>query len=343
MRTAIWGIGSLGTIIGALLTQSGQQVDLIDSWKDNVDALNKNGATITGGLEMNVPVKALLPADVQGVYDLIILLTKQTNTAEAMPFILPHLGKESIVCTLQNGIPEELVASFVGKERTMGAAVGFGATWLKPGVSSLTSAESAMRKYAFELGEMSGEITPRVQKVKDILSAVGTTTILTNLMGIRWTKLLANATFSGMSAALGCTFGDVLDHPKAMIALAHIANEAIEVCHSRGYKMITMYGLDMERLAISSKADVPARLPLYHQVWDNHRALKASMLQDLEKGRPCEIGFINGVVVDYGKEAGIKTPFNSKVVELVRESEASKRVGSMSDLSRFDEIIAAAK
>lgn len=343
MRTAIWGIGSLGTIIGAILTQSGQQVDLVDSWKENVDALKKNGATVTGGLELNVPVKAMLPSEVQGTYDLVILLTKQTNTAAAMPDLLPHLRPDSIVCTLQNGIPEELVASFVGKERTMGAAVGFGATWLRPGLSSLTSTAEATRKYAFELGEMSGEITPRVQMVRDVLSAVGTTTILTNLMGIRWTKLLANATFSGMSAALGCTFGDVLDSPRAMIALAHIANEAIEVCHSRGYKMITMYGLDMERLAISAKTDIPARLPLYHQVWDPHRALKASMLQDLEKGRPCEIGFINGVVVDYGKAAGIPTPFNSKVVELVREAEAAKRVNDLSSLARFDDIIAAAK
>lgn len=343
MRTAIWGIGSLGTIIGALLTQSGQQVDLVDAWPENVAALQQNGATVTGGLSLNVPVRAMLPAEVQGTYDLVILLTKQTATAAAMPDILPHLRPDSIVCTLQNGIPEDLVASFVGKERTMGAAVGFGATWLRPGVSSLTSTEPAMRKYAFELGEMSGAITPRVQQVRDVLSAVGTTTILTNLMGIRWTKLLANATFSGMSAALGCTFGDVLDSPKAMLALAHIANESIAVCHSRGYKMITMYGLDMERLAIAGKADVPARLPLYHQVWDNHRALKASMLQDLEKGRPCEIGYINGVVVDYGQAAGIPTPFNSKVVELVRESEAAKCVNTMAALSRFDDCIAAAK
>lgn len=343
MRTAILGIGSLGTVVGALLTQSGQQVDLIDAWKENVDALNKNGATITGGLELNVPVKALLPDELQGSYDLVLLLTKQTKTAEALPAILPHLRRDSLVCTLQNGIPEELVASFVGKERTMGAAVGFGATWLQPGISSLTSTESAMRKYAFELGEMSGEITPRVQKVRDILSTVGATTIMTNLMGIRWTKLLANATFSGMSAALGCTFGDVLDNPQAMTVLAHIANEAIDVCHSRGYKMITMYGLDMETLAITSKNDVPARLPLYHQVWDNHRALKASMLQDLEKGRPCEIDFINGVIVGYGQEARIKTPFNSKVVELVKEAEAAKRVYDLSSLNRFGSIIAAAK
>ena len=48
MRTAILGAGSLGIVIGALLTKKGCQVDLIDSFKENVDVLNRHGATVTG-------------------------------------------------------------------------------------------------------------------------------------------------------------------------------------------------------------------------------------------------------------------------------------------------------
>src|ERR1700693_5601479 len=115
MRTAILGAGSLGIIIGALIAKSGRQIDLIDSYKENVDALNANGATVTGFLDLNVPVKALVPEQMEGYYDLIILLTKQTANQAALTQILPYLHKESVVCTLQNGVPEEAVASYVGK------------------------------------------------------------------------------------------------------------------------------------------------------------------------------------------------------------------------------------
>lgn len=343
VRIATFGVGSIGTIVGALLTKSGHKVDMFDVLKENVDALNQNGATIIGSIDVHVPVRAFLPSSMEGTYDLVILMTKQTSNAEALPTILPHLRENSTVCTLQNGIPEESVAFYVGKDRTVGGTVGFGATWVRPGVSSLTSDAGILKNYALDIGEISGEITPRIKKIQEVLGAVGGTTVMANLMSIRWSKLLMNATFSGMSAALGCTFGDVLDNPKAMFALAHIAKESIEVCHSQGHKMTEINGLDMERLAIDRKADIPARLPLYHQVWEHHRPLKASMLQDLEKGRPCEIDFINGVVVKNGQIAGIPTPFNNKVVELVKEAEARKGVNDMTYLNRFDDIIAVAK
>ncbi len=342
MRTAILGIGSLGTIIGALINRSGFPVDMIDASKPNVDALNSKGATVTGSMNFTVPVKAFLPNQLEGQYDLIFLLTKQTANAVALPPLLKHLHPDSIVCTLQNGIPEESVPGFVGKERTIGGAVGFGATWLEPGVSSLTSTVEAIETYGFEIGEIDGRVTPRIEKIRDVLARAGGTVILTNLMGIRYSKLLMNATFSGMSAALGVTFGAVLDDTKAMSCLAHIADETIKVCHALGYRMVEMQGLDMEVFELQSKADIPSKMPFYHQGWDRHRLLKASMLQDLEKGIPCEIDFINGVVSKNGAKLGIATPFNDKVVELIKEAEGRKGINDFSYLSRFDGILASA-
>lgn len=342
MRTAILGAGALGIIIGARMTKNGKQVDLIDSFKENVDALNADGATVTGNINMHQAVTAITPEQMIGTYDLVFVLTKQTANPTALPKLLPYLHKDSIVCTLQNGIPEESVASYVGKERTIGGAVGFGATWLRPGVSELTSSQEAIDKFGFEIGEMDGVLRPRLEKVKEILSAAGGTTILTNLMGIRWTKLLMNATFSGMSASLGCTFRPVLEDPKAMICIAHIADEVIKVCHAKGFRMVEMQGEDMEFLELGSKDDIPGKMDFYRRVWGRHNN-KASMLQDLEKGRPTEIDCINGVVSRGGRECGIATPFNDKVVELVKEAEARKGVTDFSNLERFSEIISQAK
>ena len=342
MRTAILGAGALGIIIGALMTKNGKQVDLIDSYQENVDALNTHGASVTGNLELNWPVTALAPQDMKGEYDLVLLLTKQTANETALPRLLPHLHQESIVCTLQNGIPEDSVAAIVGRERTIGGAVGFGATWLRPGVSELTSTLEAVEKFAFEIGELDGVVRPRLETVKEILSAAGGTTILTNLMGIRWTKLLMNATFSGMSAALGCSFRNLLTDEKAMTCIAHIADETIKVCHGKGYRMVEMQGADMEFLELGSKADIAGKMDFYRKVWGRHNN-KASMLQDLEKGNNTEIDHINGVVCRSGRECGIATPFNEKVVEIIKQAEARRTVTDFGNLARFDEIIAQAK
>ncbi len=307
-----------------------------------MDTLYANVATVTGNLNLHQAVRALTPEQMTGTYDLVILLTKQTANETALPRLLPYLRRESIVCTLQNGIPEEAVASYVGRERTIGGAVGFGATWLRPGVSELTSTMEAVEKYAFEIGEIDGVLRPRLEKVKDILSAAGGTTILTDLMGIRWTKLLMNATFSGMSAALGCSFSEILANPTAMTCIAYIADETIKVCHGKGYRMVEMQGADMEFLALNSKDDIPGKLEFYRQVWGRHNN-KASMLQDLEKGKNTEIDYINGIVCRNGRECAIATPFNDKVVELVKEAEAGKRINDFRYLARFNDIIAKAK
>ena len=342
MRTAILGAGALGIIIGALMTKNGKQVDLIDSYQENVDALNADGARVTGNLELHWPVTALTPQEMKGEYDLILLLTKQTANEMALPRLLPHLHPDSIVCTLQNGIPEDGVAAIIGRERTIGGAVGFGATWLRPGVSELTSTLEAVEKFAFEIGELDGVVRPRLETVKEILSAAGGTTILTNLMGIRWTKLLMNATFSGMSAALGCSFRDLMADEKAMTCIAHIADETIKVCHGKGYRMVEMQGADMEFLELGSKADIAGKMDFYRKVWGRHNN-KASMLQDLEKGNNTEIDHINGVVCRSGRECGIATPFNDKVVEIIKQAEARRTVTDFGNLARFDEIIAQAK
>ena len=339
MRVAIMGAGSLGTIIGALMNHHGKAVDLVDVSQENVDALNASGATITGFMELNTPVRAYTPDQMNGKYDLVFLLNKQTTNQIVLKNLLPFLHEESIVCTLQNGIPEESVAEVVGRERTIGGAVGFGATWQGPGVSRLTTTKEAVEKFAFEIGELDGVIRPRLTIVQEYLQCVGTTEILSNLLGIRWAKVLMNSTFSGMSAALGCTFGNVLYDPKAMTCLAFIADECIKVSHAQGIRLARMQGEDMESFAFDDPAEIPSKMPLYKKIWGRHVELKASMLQDLEKGRDCEIDFINGIICRKGREAGVPTPFNDKVVELVKEAQGRRGVNDFSYLSRFDDLL----
>jgi 2-dehydropantoate 2-reductase len=322
MRVAIMGVGSLGTIIGAYAAKAGFEIDLIDANAEHVKALNEKGATVIGTVEFNHPVRAITPEEMEGTYDLVFYIVKQTYNDVALKQLLPHLGPESAVLTLQNGVPEPEVAAIVGEKRTMGGTVGWGATWTGPGVSELTSDPNNM---SFEIGELNGKITDRLMKARDILESMCHVEVMENLMGIRWTKLLVNATFSGMSACLGCTFGDILDNPKAMDCVKHNANETIKLGKAANIKMEPMHGFDLGGLlSFETRAEMDSKDPIYNKMWGPHRKLKASMLQDLEKGRKTEIGAINGVVCDFGDKYGIETPVNDQVVEIVRGIETGK-------------------
>ena len=133
MRTAIYGAGSLGTVMGAYLTKAGAGIDLVNRNKAHVEALRKNGARITGTVEMTVPVHALTPEEMTGKYDIIFLMTKQLNNREVVTFLRDYLAEDGLIVTLQNGIPEDSVAEIVGAERTVGCTVEWGATMTAPG------------------------------------------------------------------------------------------------------------------------------------------------------------------------------------------------------------------
>ncbi|MBZ4691011.1 MAG: ketopantoate reductase [Cereibacter sp.] len=336
-RAAIIGAGSLGTIIGALMTRGGRPVELVDTHPAHVEALNAGGACISGQMTLRQPVRALTPDQMQGAYDLVFLLNKQTSNPVALAHLRQHLHENSLVCTLQNGIPEPAVAAILGKGRTIGGAVGFGATWLGPGHSSLTTAAEVVRHHAFEIGEIDGVIRPRLTLAQDYLQQVGRTRIIENLMGARWSKLLMNATFSGLSAALGCSFGDVLDNRTAVRSVLHIADEVVRAARAEGHDMAPLQGEEFQRFA--RPGDEAATLAMVHRIWNPHRALRASMLQDLEKGRDTEIDFINGLVSDTGRRQGIATPFNDLVTRLVRDAQAERVVPEFGNIHRFAALL----
>lgn len=334
MRVAIMGVGSLGTIIGAYISKGGVEIDLIDANKEHVKALNEKGAHVVGTVDFTVPVRAITPDEMEGIYDIVFYIVKQTYNEVALKQLLPHLNENSTVCTLQNGVPEPKVAEVVGSHRTVGGTVGWGATWIGPGVSELTSNPANM---SFDLGELDGKMTDRIFKIKELLEYMCPTEVMDNLSGIRWTKLMVNATFSGMSAALGCTFGDVLDNDKALLCVKHIANECIDVAAAMDIKMEPMQGIDLGKLlAFTNAEERDATTDVYHKMWGPHRKLKASMLQDLEKGRKCEIDAINGVVCDNGAVNSIATPVNDKVVEIVKGIQDKKLEAVFANLELFE-------
>ena len=337
MKTAIYGAGSLGTVLGAYLAKNGVDVDLITRNREHVDALNESGAKIIGTVNMTVPVHALTPDEMTEKYELIILLTKQLDNINVLKNLQKNMTDDGIVCTLQNGLPELSVSEVVGEDRTMGCTVAWGATLHGHGVSELTSEPDSM---SFGLGRMNGKKDDKLMQVKALLENMCPVDIEDNFMGVRWSKLLINAAFSGMSAVTGGTFGEAAQRKDSRVCCQNLIKECIDVAAAAGIKIEPIQGKDVVKLldykgnGLKKKISF-ALIPICIK---KHSLLKASMLQDLEKGKKCEVDAINGVVCAYGKKYGVPTPYNDKVCEIIHGIEDGKYTYSFDNVKLFSDL-----
>ncbi len=288
IRAAILGAGSLGTCMGAFIKNNGGEVEMIDANRDHVEVLNRDGATVTGNVELkNVPMKAVTPEQMEGFYDLVIVLLKQTANQKALPPLLKHLHEDSIVCTLQNGLPEANVAAIVGKERTIGGVMGWGAQWERPGVSKYTTGPDVMY---IELGDMPGKMGEKVRVTAEFLKQQGEVRLNPDLQGVRWSKLVPNCMLSGMSAVLGCTCGEAMDDETGAKTGVHVGREAVRVATAMGIRLpVLVEGYDFYDLDFHDEAGRDRAVKWFRGYCGAQRGAKASMLQDMEKGIRCVI------------------------------------------------------
>ncbi len=333
MRIAVMGAGSLGTIAGALLSRAGLDVVLVDASEENVNALNVSGATVVGKTELNTPVKAVTPDRMEGIYDLIIYMVKATFDEVALPQALEHMEADSCLITLQNGVPEERVASFIGRERTMGGAVGWGATWLAPGRSELTTEPGDM---TYDIGELDGSMSDRILRVKEVLDNAGRAEITGNLVGVRWTKLLVNVAMSGLSTVLDCNYGRIVDDERASLAALCIMLETILTSQGLGITMEPMQGVNPVVLMDVTKESVENARNVLKMIYGPHRNIVGSMLQDIKKGLKSEIDALNGYLSVKSSEVNVPTPVNDQVTDMIRRIQAGDLEYSFSNLDRIE-------
>lgn len=333
MRAAIYGAGSLGTILGAYITKNGGEIELINRNKAHVEALRSNGATVTGTVNFTQKVKAYTPDEMSGRYDIIFLMTKQQHNGEVVAFLKDYLAEDGVIVTLQNGIPELLIGEIVGEERVLGCTVAWGATMKEPGVCELTSAPDSL---TFSLGSLQAQSNKHLNDVKALLELMGPVEIDRNFIGSRWSKLLINSAFSGMSAVLGCTFGEAAGNKVSRRVVQALIKECIDVCAAGNIRIEPVQGKDIVKL-LDYKNSIKKAFSFFiiPIAIRKHALLKASMLQDLEKGKKCEVDAINGVVSAFGRKVGVPTPMNDTVVNVIHQIEDGKLTPSFDNLKLF--------
>lgn len=321
-RLAIVGTGAIGSVIGAYLSRAGHDITLIDTWSEHVEAMNRDGLTVTSeSEEFTARVKALHLGDVNSVlepFDAIYLAVKSYDTVWATHFALSYLKPNGVIISSQNGVNDEVIGPIAGYSRELGCVVLLGAGLYEPAHVVHTGDPN---KLSFALGEPSGLATKRAQAIADIMTAIGPTRITTNLWGERWSKLAVNCMANPVSASTGLGSAAVRQTPGIVDISIKIASEVVRVGTSLGVQIEPISGIDPgDYLATDGQEieDLKSRLA------ENAKQLgqgRPSMLQDVSKGRKTEIDYLNGYVARRGAETDISTPMNEAITQLVRRVE----------------------
>lgn len=336
MKAAIYGAGAMGTILGAYIAKAGRQIDLINRNQKHVEALRKEGAHVVGTVEFVQPVSALLPSQMQEKYDVIFLMTKQAENVKIVTFLKDYLTERGVICTMQNGLPEARISEIIGADNTYGCAVAWGATFLGEGKSELTSQPEAL---TFSLGAY-GKADERLDIIKEYLECMGEVTVEENFIGARWSKLMINAAFSGISTFTGLTFGEISKHKIGKKVALTVIKECIDVARAAKITPEKIQGHDIVKLLNYNNAFKKAiSLAILPIAMKKHAKLVSSMLQSLRRGQKCEIDYIDGIVCDFGKKYAVATPVCDKICAVVHEIEDGKRSISIKNLNEFLSVI----
>jgi 2-dehydropantoate 2-reductase len=335
-RIVVVGAGAIGGYTGGNLAHNGYDVTLIDPWPEHIEAIRGDGLSLEGiTAEESVVAhpKTLHLTEAQRLakerpIDVAFISMKSYDTEWATLMIRQYLAPGGYVVSLQNCINEERIAGIVGWGKTVGAiAAILSAELYAPGKIRRTGAKNPPGHEVYRVGEVHGKITPRIEELGAMIRTVDTCKITDNLWGERWSKLCVNGMHNGVSAASGLSGNAMRQDDRIRQVIIKLGGEGVRVGQALGYKLEDIAGQDADKLARAAQGDraaldeVESLMLALRNSQQRSEQQRPSMGQDMQKGRRTEIDFINGVIVEKGREAGIPTPTHEKLIAAVKKVE----------------------
>jgi 2-dehydropantoate 2-reductase len=306
MKWVVYGAGAIGAVLAARLSASGEDVTII-ARGEHLAAIRERGLLVRSEVFGEMICRAPATDDPAGVgpADVVVLATKAHGLTAIAPILKPLLQADTIVLTLQNGIPwwyfygvggkwegtrlesvdpGGVMAKHIAADRVIGALAYCSSSMVKPGVVD------HLEGIRFPMGELNGQRTPRIQQLTKTLDAAGLKgSIRADIRRDIWGKLMGNAPFNPISALTRATMEEMLRFPETRRVIVSIMEEVQAVAAAVGSET----GLTIEKRVAGAEQVGPH---------------KTSMLQDLEAGRSPELEPIVGAVVEVAEKAGVAVP-----------------------------------
>src|SRR5437762_12908432 len=322
------GAGAIGSYIGSFLSRAGHDVTLVDPWAEQVEAIRKKGISVTGPHDpfeahpkaFHLNESQRLPRD----FEIAFVAMKVYDTAWAAQLALRHLAPNGFIVASENCWPDPIVASVAGASRSLGLIMSkIGVAVWKPGPVERGAEQGQGTGHdVFRVGEHDGKITTRANELAEMLKVIDGSQVTENLWGERWAKLCANAMGNPVQAMSGLGSSEIASSEVGRTITIHLAAESARVWLALGYRVPKFNGAEAAEWAGADRRETYDALDrMLTPASGKPVNWRASMAQDVAKGRPTEIDAMNGFVVAQGRERGVPTPVSSAVVEGMHEVE----------------------
>lgn len=300
MKIVMMATGGVGGYYGARLAAADEDVHFIARGV-HLAALRTNGLKLisaNGDLHLR-SIQATDDPTMIGTADIVIFAVKQYDTEAAANLIVPLIGDETVVISIQNGIdPQERLKTIVGREHVMGGATYItGAKVMSPGIITHTG---SMARFVF--GEYDGSLSSRGKRFLNACKKAGIDALFsTNVTKEMWAKFALLSAFSGVSTMLHKAAGPIMSNPETRKLLRNAIAETVAVAKAKG--------IDLGDDYMAKHGDFHASMP---------PDTRSSMLMDLENGRRLELNWLSGAVAQFGDELGVPTPTHHAIYSALK-------------------------
>jgi 2-dehydropantoate 2-reductase len=299
MRIAVVGAGGVGGGFGAALAKAGADVTFMARGA-HLAAMKRDGLKVLSprGDTHLVPTQATdNPADI-GVVDVVLFCVKLWDVESAGEAIKPLVGANTAVIPLQNGIDAaERLLPILGPRAVMGGVAQISASIVAPGV--IQQVGTFMRMV---FGELDGKRSKRAEEFLALCRKAGfDATLSDQILTELWMKFILLATNAGITAATRQPIGKLRDDADIRPVMTAALGEVFDVGRAKG--------VALPADAVEKILDFIGHAP---------PAMKASMALDLERGNRLELPWLNGKVVELGRQLGVPTPTHSMMYAMLK-------------------------
>jgi len=297
MKVAVMGAGAVGCYYGAMLALAGHEVVLIGR-ASFADAVSRNGLILEkGGQRLVAKVSAGTdPSMIRGA-EIVMVCVKSGDTGEAGQQIAPHLAPDCAVLSLQNG---------VSNAETLGQIIGRPVLPVVVYVASHMNGPGIVRHEGRGDLELSGQ---GAEEIAGIFNAAGVETrVSDDVMASPWAKLVVNCAINPLSAITGLPYGKIAAQAGMPELMQDIAREALSVAQAEG--------ISVPDAVFETIRTIPVTMAGQH----------SSTAQDLGRGKPTEIDYLNGEIVNRAAKLGIDVPINRILTLMVKSAERRNTV-----------------
>tara|TARA_R110002072_G_scaffold127969_7_gene265506 strand:+ start:7312 stop:8235 length:924 start_codon:yes stop_codon:yes gene_type:complete len=290
MRIAMMGSGGIGGYFGGRMAAAGAEVTFIARGR-HLAAMRKNGLRLDSRDMGNATIDPVNvtddPANVAPV-DYVIIGVKLWDTEAVGRAILPMLGPDTTILSLQNGVDcDDILAPIVGRERLISGVAFIASSISDPGVIRHIG---TMQRIV--MGEPDGSVSARLAALQDMMTTAGITAETSNdIQRTLWEKFVFLVGLSSTTTLMRTTLGPIRENPESREFLLGVMREATAVGRAIGVDLPEDFG--------ETRLDFADGLPV---------DMTSSMHHDFEAGNKLELPWLAGTVVRLGRKAGIETP-----------------------------------